>query len=308
MAIPGDARPLVEQLLARCTFPPAGTEVRCGVSGGADSLALLVLALSAGLEVTAVHVDHGIREGSAVEAEAVAEVAGRLGAGFESVTVEVEPGPNLEARARSARHEVLGPGALLGHTLDDQAETVLGNLIRGAGLSGIAGIRDQGTHPMLALRRAETEALCEAMGFDVFHDPSNDDPVHRRNRIRHEVLPLLADVAERDVVPLLARSAQVAGAAHDHLLADALAALPDPTDARAVRDAAPVLAALALHNWLRACSDGGYGPDAATLERALEVARGEARAADLTDGWRIERSEQRLRLVPPPADGEGQSL
>lgn len=298
-AVPGPARRLVGDLLERCTFPPAGTKVRCGVSGGADSLALLVLAVGACLEVTAVHVDHGIREGSAREAEAVAGAARLLGATFESRAVHVEPGPNLEARARSARHEVLGPGALLGHTLDDQAETVLGNLIRGAGLSGIAGIRDRFTHPILALRRSETEALCDAMDLAVFQDPSNDDPAFRRNRIRHEVLPLLSEVAERDVAPLLVRSAEVAGAAHDHLLAEALRALPDPSDAKAVRDAPPVLAALAVHEWLRSCSPEGYGPDAATLERALEVARGTSRAADLTHGWRITRSAQLLTLVPP---------
>ena len=85
-------------LLARCTFPEPGTPLVCGVSGGADSLALLVLAVAAGCAVTAVHVDHGLRPGSAAEADVVRAAAERYGAGFRSVAVGVVPGPNLEAR------------------------------------------------------------------------------------------------------------------------------------------------------------------------------------------------------------------
>ena len=90
-------------LLARTTFPPAGTTVTCAVSGGPDSLALLALATEARCVPTAVHVDHGLRAGSAAEAELVAAAAERLGAAFRAETVHVDPGPNLEARARSAR-------------------------------------------------------------------------------------------------------------------------------------------------------------------------------------------------------------
>src|SRR3954452_4130299 len=94
-------------LLPRTTFPSPGTAVTCAVSGGADSLALLVLACAAGCRVTAVHVDHGLRQGSDREAEVVAEAARRVGAGFRSERVEVGHGPNLEARARAARFSVL---------------------------------------------------------------------------------------------------------------------------------------------------------------------------------------------------------
>ncbi|HEY5110018.1 MAG TPA: ATP-binding protein, partial [Acidimicrobiales bacterium] len=134
------ADPLVAGLLARCTFPPPGDPLVCGVSGGPDSLALLVLATAAGCRVTAVHVDHGLRTGSADEAGVVAEVAARFGAGFRSERVVVADGPNLEARARAARHAVLPEGTLLGHTADDQAETMLLNLLRGAGLDGLAAM------------------------------------------------------------------------------------------------------------------------------------------------------------------------
>src|SRR5438105_1748979 len=106
-------------LLPRCTFPPAGSDVACAVSGGADSLALLVLAVAAGCRATAVHVDHGLRAGSAADADVVRDAARRLGAGFRAERVDVGAGPNLEARARVARYAVLPPDVLTGHTADD---------------------------------------------------------------------------------------------------------------------------------------------------------------------------------------------
>src|SRR5687768_12939882 len=128
-------------LLARCTFPVPGRSVVAAVSGGADSTAMLVLAVDAGCDVTAVHVDHGLRAGSGDEADHVAAVARTLGVAFDSVRVDVTPGPNLEARARAARRAALGPQAMTGHTADDQAETLLLQLLRGAGTTGVAAIR-----------------------------------------------------------------------------------------------------------------------------------------------------------------------
>ncbi|MCB1016512.1 MAG: 7-cyano-7-deazaguanine synthase, partial [Acidimicrobiales bacterium] len=93
----------------------------CAVSGGPDSLALLALAVAAGLEVTAVHVDHGLRPGSGREAEVVEAAAERFGARFSARRVTVVEGPNLEARARAARYAALPPDACTGHTADDQA-------------------------------------------------------------------------------------------------------------------------------------------------------------------------------------------
>ena len=182
------------ELLARCTFPPKGTVVSCAVSGGADSLAMLVLAVAHGCAVTAVHVDHGLRAGSEVESELVAEAAERFGAAFRAERVHVEAGPNLEARAREARRAVLAADALLGHTADDQAETILLNLMRGAGLEGLGGMRP-GRRPILALRRTETHQLCTDLGIDVVDDPMNRDPAFRRVRVRRELLPLLDDIA-----------------------------------------------------------------------------------------------------------------
>ncbi len=263
----------------------------CAVSGGADSLALLLLAVDAGLDVTAVHVDHGLRPGSAAEAGLVDAIATRVGARFRSERVDVAPGGDLEARARSARRAVLPAGTLFGHTADDQAETVLLALLRGAGLDGLRGMPPEG-HPLLDLRRSETLAICEEAGIVPFRDPSNDDLRFRRNRVRHELSPLLDAIAERDVTPLLARTARLVR--DDVALLDELAAELDPTDARAVAAAPVPVARRALRRWLRAFDAECHPPDAAAVERVLAVARGEARAAQVSGGIEVRRSRQHL--------------
>jgi tRNA(Ile)-lysidine synthase len=288
-----DPAPEAVELLGRCCFPVPGSPVTCAVSGGADSLALLVLAVAAGCEVTAVHVDHGLRPTSADEAGVVEAAARRFGARFRAETVELRAGPNLEARARAARYGVLPAGVLTGHTADDQAETVVLNLLRGAGLDGLRGINPAG-RPLLGLRRAETVALCATTGLEPVDDPSNRDPAFLRNRVRHEVLPLLDAVAGRDVTPVLARQAAVLAA--EAAVLDALAADIDPTDAAALVAAPPALARRALRRWLRPASADGRPPDAAAVERVLGVARGDAVAAEGAGGWRVARTARRLRL------------
>ena len=279
------------ELLARCTFPPPGTTVTCAVSGGADSLALLVLAVEAGCRVTAVHVDHGLRPGSDAEAGVVAAAAARFGAAFRAERAVVAPGPNLEARARAARYAVLPPEVLTGHTADDQAETVLLNLLRGAGLDGLAGMLPDG-HPLLALRRAQTRVLVAAWGLTPVEDPSNADLSFRRNRVRAEVLPLLDAVAGRDVAAVLARQA---GLLRDEAaLLDTLAAAVDPTDPRALAAAPPPLARRAVRRWLAAGRE--HPPSAAAVERVLAVARGQTRATEVDDGRRVSRHQGRLAL------------
>ena len=294
---------LASDLLPRCTFPPPGTALDCAVSGGADSLALLVLAVSAGCDVTAIHVDHGLRPGSDAEAGVVADAAGRLGARFEGRQVVVAPGPNLEARARAARFAVLPDGVATGHTMDDQAETILVNLLRGAGADGLAGMEPGVRHPLLGLRRAETHAVCAAAGLAPVCDPSNADPSFVRNRVRHELLPLCADVAGRDPVPLLARQA---GVLRDEVaLLESLAAeaLPDPADARAVAGARRPLARRALRRFLREAGGGGHPPSLAEVDRTLAVAEGAALGTELAGGARVRRTGGRLRVEP--RDGSG---
>ena len=284
---------MIPQLLERCTFPPAGTAVDCAVSGGPDSLALLVLATEMGCGVTAWHVDHGLRPGSAAEAEVVAEAAARWGAAFEARTAHCDPGPNLEARARQARYAVLPEGVLTGHTADDQAETVLLNFIRGAGPDGLAGI-NPARRPMLDLRRHETHTLCDELGLKPAQDPSNLDPAHRRNRVRHELLPLLCDIADRDVVPIIARSASLMSGIRD--LLDELATAIDPTDAKAMASAPEPVSQMALRRWIQREIGAEHPPDAAAIERVLAVIRNEVRSTEIGGGWRVTRSSQRLGL------------
>ncbi|MGI8759469.1 MAG: tRNA lysidine(34) synthetase TilS [Acidimicrobiales bacterium] len=294
--MPSSRAEAVTGLLARCTFPSPGTAVVVAVSGGADSSALLVLATEAGCEVTAVHVDHRLRPGSATEADVVAALAERFGARFVGRTAAVAPGPNLEARARDARRAVLPAGAMTGHTVDDQAETVLVNLLRGAGLDGLAGMRSGPTKPMLRLRRAETRALCASLDIVPVEDPMNADLRLRRNRVRHEVLPLLDEVAERDVAPLLARGAALL--ADDAGLLDDLSAALDPTDARGLAAAPLPLARRAVRRWL-AAEAAAHPPDGATVARVLTVARGQWRSTEVGDGRRVARTAGRLRLERP---------
>lgn len=284
-------------LLPRCAFPPPGAALTCAVSGGPDSLALLALAGAAGCDVTAVHVDHALRPGSAAEADVVADAARRFGAAFRAERAPVADGPDLEARARAARRAALPPDHATGHTADDRAETVLLAILRGTGVDGLAALPPGPEHPIVGLRRRETEELCGSLGLDPVRDASNDDPRFVRNRVRHEVLPLLADVAGRDVVPLLCRLADLAAADTDLLATLAVDAVPDPTDARAVAAAPGPLAARALRAWLRtATDDEAHPPDLAAIERVVAVARGGAVATDVGGGLRVARTAGRLRL------------
>ena len=292
----GPDDPLVAALLARCTLPPPGTPLICGVSGGPDSLALLILAVAFGCEVTAVHVDHGLRPGSDREAEVVEAAAHSFGATFRAERVAVGEGPNLEARAREVRRHVLGPDAATGHTMDDQAETVLANLLRGSGVHGLAGMRAGWHHPLLGLRRSETVGLTRHVGLEPVVDPSNDDPRHLRNRVRHELLPLCSALSGRDIVPVLARQAGLLAGDADVL--DAVASLVDARDAPALAAAPEPVARRSVRRWLS--GGGAYPPPLDAVDRVLAVARKEHRAAEVPGGRRVARSHGRLSLGPAP--------
>ena len=287
--------PATLNLLARCTFPPPGTHVTCAVSGGADSMSLMVLAIAAGCAVAVIHVDHGLRPGSDIEADVVAAAAARFGVTFHSERIDVPAGPNLEARARDARYAVLPDDVMTGHTADDQAETVLINLMRGASSTGLAAMRPGPRRPILALRRVETVRLCQALGITTVEDLSNRDPVFLRNRVRHELLPVLNQLAGRDLVPVLTRQADLLR--DDSDLLDELAAALDPTDAKQLSAAPLPLARRAVRRWLTT----DHPPDAATVERVLRVAGGQATGCDLGAGRRVERSHQRLQLLGEPS-------
>lgn len=303
-------------LLARCRFPAPGAPVSCAVSGGTDSMALMVLAVAAGCRVTAVHVDHGLRPGSAAEAEVVATAAVRFGAEFRAERVSVAPGGNLEARARAARLAVLPPDATTGHTADDRAESMLLNLIRGAGPAGMVGMARSPRRPIIDLRRGETRALCDALGLVTVDDPSNADPRFARNRVRHEVLPLLGAIGDRDLVPVLVRQADLF--AHLDAQVRAAASGVDATSADDLAAAPRAVAGAAIQAWLVRAGVGraetgnrtGAGPgrdrpesahvvDAASIDRVLAVANREQVATEVAGGWRVARSAGRLSIQAP---------
>ncbi len=262
-------------------------------------MALLALASSAGLEVTAIHVDHGIRADSENEAYIVALAAERFGAKFESRTIHVEAGPNLEERARKARYSILPENVLTGHTADDQAETILLALLRGSAWQGMSGITPSTDRPILQLRRSETEGLCSSLDIQTVTDPSNLDPQFRRNRIRHELLPLVCEIAERDLVPILVRQAELFRDGSTFISEEARKI--DPTDSRALENAPKIISREAIRNWIWKTRGDDHPPDLATIDRVLDVAFLESVATDIGKGWRVARTDRVLRIEKPEA-------
>lgn len=279
-------------------------------SGGGDSLALLALASAAALRPTAVYVDHGLRAESALEGAQVAELAAHLGTAARAVRVDVPAGPNLEARARDARYaalhgargELRATAVLVAHTADDQAETVLLNLLRGSGPAGLAGMAVRSgdvVRPLLGMRRADTVEICERLGVTPLHDPMNEDIAYRRVWIRREVMPLLERGARRDLVAVLARQADVVGEESRWLDEVAAAAWPpdgehDEPPARALLALPLPLQRRALRIWLS--RSNRPPPSHAEVERVLAVARGDRRATELSGGRRVARTAGRLRI------------
>jgi tRNA(Ile)-lysidine synthase len=205
----------------RAVLSPHST-VLVACSGGADSLALAAAAAfeapRVGCRAGLVTVDHGLQPGSAAVARRVAALGYELGLDpVEVVPVQVGRAGGPEAAARTARYAALDAAALaldghvlLGHTLDDQAETVLLGLGRGSGPRSVAGMRAvEGRYrrPLLGLRRSVMEAACAALGLEPWADPHNADPAFQRVRLRREALPLLEDVLQGGVAEALARTA-----------------------------------------------------------------------------------------------------
>ena len=293
--------PGAQRLLDACAFPLAGVAVSLAVSGGPDSLGLLLLALEAQLVVTVHHVDHHARATSSEDAEFVRAFCRELGVPGVVHDVIVEPGGNFEARARAERRRVLPAGSLTGHTMDDLAETVLLNMVRGAGIDGLSPMVNDPTKPLRALRRHDLHEYLDESHVKALHDESNDDLSFRRNRVRHQLLPLMCEVAERDVVPLLARQADVLyeERAWLDLLSDTDAPLAlGDANCRELR----AWPRARLRRWLRAKlfvvdeMNDTHPPSAAEVERAMDVVVGDVVATQLSGARRLARRGQRLTL------------
>lgn len=253
----------------RAAFERQAGRILVAVSGGVDSLALLVGAAEVAAARTGVaSLDHGLRPESAAEVERVRQLARSFGLPFHTEALGLSPGPGAEARARAARYAALERIALqngyaaiaTAHTADDQAETLLMRLARGSALRGAAAIRAEGPRllrPLLGVRRADTESAVASAGLEPVRDPSNADPGLFRTRIRSQVLPVLCQAAGPAVVERLARFAR--SAAEDEellagLAAEALARVRDGAglDAVAVRALPWPIRARVLRSWLEA--------------------------------------------------------
>jgi tRNA(Ile)-lysidine synthase len=279
--------------LAAAGAPGRGDGLAVAVSGGADSLALLhalrTLAAPRGWRLEVVTVDHGLRPGSAADAAFVVDHAKALGLPAHLVTIAAagleevrRAGP--EGAARAARYRALAETAAAagcrfvatGHTLDDQAETVLLQLLRGTGPDGLAGmaVRDGWLlRPLLAVRRSETRDCCRALDLAWREDASNQDQRLLRNAVRLRVLPLLEELRPGST-RTLARTAELARAERDWL---------DPLVTTALRD---VLA--------------GPGPDA-SADGLVALRAGELAALPLALGRRVVRAACRRAGCGTPA-------
>lgn len=292
-----------------------------GLSGGADSMALLHLLLDHGFRNLVVcHLDHRLRgRASTGDARFVATVAQTLGLPAELARIDVrqsaeDAGESIETAARRARHEFFADcgsrhrcqRVLLAHHADDQAETVLWNLLRGShGPSGmstaqeirIAGRRLDLHRPLLGLRRAELRDYLRRHHIRWREDASNAEPFTARNRLRNETLPLLAKIAGRDVIPALARS--TTGATDAVEILDWALDQARPTDPQgrlhlpALRKLPPALQRAAIHRFL---TDAGTpGLDHATIGRCLDLLKPDGPpATNLPGGSHLRRRAGRL--------------
>jgi tRNA(Ile)-lysidine synthase len=340
--------------LAAAGVPAAGDGLAAAVSGGADSLALLhglrTLAGPRGWRLAVVTVDHGLRSGSAADAAFVADHAKALGldARVETLTaadLARHRRAGQEGAARAARYEALWRAAgelgcdwlATGHTLDDQAETVLLQLLRGAGADGLAGMPVRSgrlLRPLLGVRRADTRRCCAAIGVDWREDPTNAEPGPLRNRVRQRLLPLLEELRP-GATAALARTAALAADERDWLdplVAAALAATSaaSPADPAATRadprrpggegagrggpgasgpvalDAAALgeLPVALARRVVRAAARqaGAAPPDAEATDRVVTLAAGPALGEATWPGGRAWRQGASVVLGPPAID------
>ncbi len=218
-------RDQMERTIRRHAMLAGGETVLVAVSGGADSVALLHLLAGLApewrLRLHVLHVDHQLRPDSPGDADFVQALGARFGVPVDIATVTVDSRGSLEAAARAARYAALETSAArlgahrvaLGHTADDQAETVLMRLLEGAGVRGLAGIppvRGRIIRPLIELHRAALETELRRAALPWVEDPTNRDPKFLRNRIRHELLPLLADSYNPEIASALTRVSALA--------------------------------------------------------------------------------------------------
>jgi tRNA(Ile)-lysidine synthase len=268
--------------------PPTPTNpVAVALSGGADSVALLLAAHQVWPgAVIALHVNHGLQVAATQFAAVCRVLCSDLGLPLRILTVQVahEPGASLEAQARQVRYAALADAAvgckaqvvLLGHHADDQAETVLLALTRGAGLPGLSAMGGLSTkggvafgRPFLALRAAALRECVRQCGVAFSDDPTNWDQRHTRNRIRHSVLPDLIRhfPAVVDTLARTARHAAEASGLLDELALADLATVGIPPRLKDLQALSRARQANVLRHWLKICA--GAAPSTAQMDELL---------------------------------------
>ena len=307
----------------------AGDLVLVSCSGGPDSVCLLYslwhLRRLFKIRLAVFHFDHQLRPDSAKDAVYVRRLAERLKLPFHLRTADRGPrkGLSVEAwatvargnAANDVRREIGGKATAEGHTLDDQAETVLLNLIRGSGLEGIAGIDPgHGEHtrlvqPLFDVDRAEVEAFCRALNLRPRRDPMNEDARYLRAAIRHEVMPVLERATGRGVTRSIARTADLLRGDRDELAVAAVIEYRDTVDgergtsvrfdAAKLRDLPKSVASrvirLAVYNVLSSEWAAPWSKNA--IEAVLDLARGRpGRRRDLSEGLKAVREKEYVRV------------
>jgi tRNA(Ile)-lysidine synthase len=315
-----------------------GDLVLISCSGGPDSVCVLYslwhLRRLFRIRLAVFHFDHELRPDSAKDASYVRKLAERLQLPFQLREAEGEPekGRSVEAWASEARMAAANDvrrriGASVtaeGHTLDDQAETVLLNLIRGSGLEGIAGI-DPGGHgherpvqPLIDVERADVQAFCRALHLRPRSDPMNEDRRYLRAAIRHGVLPILERETGRGVARSIARTADLLRGDRDELDAAAVTASRDAVDGdrgHDVRFRAETLAALSpsiasrvvrLAVYRALAGDWAAPWSREAIEAVIDLANGRpGRRRDLPEGLKAIREKEYVRVSrPSPASSE----
>ncbi len=317
MAAASGLGPLAESVRSKAVFPPGPLLV--ALSGGADSAVLAWAASQQSEPVRAVFADHGLPASGQLR-QAAAAVADALELPFDAVEAPVRhDAPSFEDAARVARYSALETSAkpdetiLTGHTADDQAETVLGHFLRGAGAAGLAGIparRGRLARPLLAVTRAETRSLAAALALPFIDDPDNESERMGRNRLRSELIPFLEREYNPQLRSVLNRTASALRA--DDAALEALAArIPMGTDgevftlpAAALAVVPEAVAARAVRRTLRQVG-GPHAGSHRDVSDVLEVAAGHKAGAQLTGAVRVEREGPMVVLSTaerPPVD------
>jgi tRNA(Ile)-lysidine synthase len=292
-----------------------------GVSGGRDSVALLHQLHAAGFrQLIVCHLDHALRPESGEDARFVKELAAKLGLDFvlkreDVAALAKRRKKSLETTAREARYAFFAqvarkrdcPRLFLGHHADDQVETLLFNLFRGAGAGGLAGMSAMSTRtvdgvtlqisrPFLATWREEIDEFIARQKLSFIEDASNTDRKFTRNRLRHEVIPALERAFGRDIRRAIWRSAEILRA-EDELLSELMGSTPPEFHVPALAAEPVAIQRRRLHAWLQLHSvpDVGF----AEVEAVRALLTGRPAKANLPGGWHARRRAKRLFLEPP---------